>query len=341
MPVATPEVYAEMLDRAKAGQFAYPAINCTSSSTIIAALEGFTQAGSDGIVQFSWGGAQFASGSVKDMVTGAVALAEFAHVVAKNYPINIALHTDHCPKQYVDEYIRPLIDVSLERVANGQEPLFQSHMWDGSAVPLAENLDIAEELLEKTNKARQILEIEIGVVGGEEDGIEAKHDAKLFSTAQDGLDTAAKLGLGERGRYMVAATFGNVHGVYKPGNVVLTPSILDDIQKAVGDKYGKDKPFDLVFHGGSGSLLSEIREALDYGVVKMNVDTDTQYAYTRPVADHMFKHYDGVLKIDGEVGNKKVYDPRSYLKKAEASMSERVVEACNDLHSAGRSVSAG
>ena len=335
MPVATPEVYAEMLDRAKAGQFAYPAINCTSSSTIIAALEGFTQAGSDGIIQFSWGGAQYASGSVKDMVTGAVALAEFTYVVAKNYPVNVALHTDHCPPQHLDSYIKPLLDISTERVANGQLPLFQSHMWDGSAIPLAENLDIAEKLLDQAHKANIILEIEIGVVGGEEDGVEAKHDAKLFSTEQDGLDTAAKLGLGERGRYLVAATFGNVHGVYKPGNVVLTPSILDDIQKAVGEKYHKDKPFDLVFHGGSGSLLSEIREALDYGVVKMNVDTDTQYAYTRPVANHMFTKYNGVLKIDGEVGNKKDYDPRAWGREGEAGMAARIVEACEDLRSAG------
>ncbi len=335
MPVATPEVYAEMLDRAKAGQFAYPAINCTSSSTVIAALEGFTQAGSDGIIQFSWGGAQFASGSVKDMVAGAVGLAEFTNVVAKNYPVNVALHTDHCPPQHLDSYIRPLLDISLERVANGQLPLFQSHMWDGSAVPLAENLDIAEELLDKANRANIILEIEIGVVGGEEDGVEAKHDAKLFSTEQDGLDTAAKLGLGERGRYLVAATFGNVHGVYKPGNVVLTPKILDDIQKAVGAKYGVDKPFDLVFHGGSGSLLEEIREALDYGVVKMNVDTDTQYAYTRPVANHMFTKYAGVLKIDGEVGNKKEYDPRAWGRAGEAGMAARIVRACEDLRSAG------
>ena len=269
------------------------------------------------------------------MVTGAVALAEFTNVVAKNYPVNVALHTDHCPPQHLDSYIRPLLDISLDRVANGQLPLFQSHMWDGSAVPLAENLDIAEELLDKAHRANIILEIEIGVVGGEEDGIEATHDAKLFSTEQDGLDTAAKLGLGERGRYLVAATFGNVHGVYKPGNVVLTPKILDDIQKAVGAKYGVDKPFDLVFHGGSGSLLEEIREALDYGVVKMNVDTDTQYAYTRPVANHMFTKYEGVLKIDGEVGNKKEYDPRAWGRAGEAGMAARIVRACEDLRSAG------
>ncbi len=329
-----------MLDRAKAGQFAYPAINVTSSQSLIAALRGFTEAESDGIIQFSWGGAEFASGqAVKDMVTGAVALAEFAYVVAEKYPVNVALHTDHCPMQKLDGFMRPLVDISIERVKAGKLPLFQSHMWDGSAIPLEENLDIADEMLDKCHAANIIMELEIGVVGGEEDGIEAKHDAKLFSTPEDGLATAAKLGLGERGRYMVAASFGNVHGVYKPGNVVLTPSILKDIQDAVGAKYGVDKPFDLVFHGGSGSLLEEIREALDYGVVKMNVDTDTQYAFSRPVADWMFKNYDGVLKVDGEVGNKKQYDPRAWGKAAEAGMAERVVRACEDLRSAGTKMS--
>ncbi|MEI7655676.1 MAG: class II fructose-bisphosphate aldolase, partial [Actinomycetes bacterium] len=291
---------------------------------------------SDGIVQVSWGGAEFASGQlVKDMVTGAVALAEFAHVVAAKYNVNIALHTDHCPVEKLDGFMRPLVDVSAARVAAGREPLFQSHMWDGSAVSMAENMTIAEEMLDKCAAARTILEIEIGVVGGEEDGIEASHDAKLFSTPEDALMVAERLGLGERGRYMVAATFGNVHGVYKPGNVVLTPGILKTLQDAVGAKYGKDKPLDLVFHGGSGSLLSEIREALDYGTVKMNIDTDTQYAFTRPIVDHMFKNYDGVLKIDGEVGNKKVYDPRAYGKAAEAGMAARVTQACEDLRSTG------
>ena len=336
MPIATPEVYAEMLDRAKAGRFAYPAINVTSSTTVNAALQGFMEAESDGIIQFSWGGAEFASGqSIKDMVTGAVALAEFVHVVADKLPINIALHTDHCPLQKLDGYMRPLVDISLERVANGQLPLFQSHMWDGSAVPLEENLDIAEEMLDKCHRANIIMELEIGVVGGEEDGIEAKHDAKLYSTPEDGLATAAKLGLGERGRYMVAATFGNVHGVYKPGNVKLQPKILKEIQDAVAAKYGKPEPFDLVFHGGSGSLLEEIREALDYGVVKMNVDTDTQYSYTRPVAGWMMENYDGVLKVDGEVGNKKKYDPRAWNRAAESGMAARIVEACTDLRSVG------
>lgn len=336
MPIASPEVYAEMLDRAKAGQFAYPAINCSSSQTIVAAIQGFAEAESDGIVQFSWGGAEYASGQrVKDMVTGAVALAEFAHVVAAKYDVNIALHTDHCPPEKMAGFMRPLVDISIERVKRGQAPLFQSHMWDGSSVSLTENLDIADEMLDKCAAGRTILEIEIGVVGGEEDGIEAKHDAKLFSTPEDALATIERLGLGERGRYLVAATFGNVHGVYKPGNVVLTPSILNDLQNAVQAKTGKAKALDLVFHGGSGSLLSEIREALDYGVVKMNIDTDTQYAFTRPVVEHMFKNYDGVLKIDGEVGNKKAYDPRAWGKAAEKGMAARVALACEDLRSTG------
>jgi fructose-bisphosphate aldolase, class II len=336
MPIASPEVYSEMLDRAKAGAFAYPAINCTSSQTIVAAIRGFAEAQSDGIVQVSWGGAEFASGQgAKDMVTGAVALAEFAHVVAAKYDVQIALHTDHCPVEKLDGFMRPLVEISRDRVKAGREPLFQSHMWDGSAVSMPQNMDIADEMLTKCAEARTILEIEIGVVGGEEDGIEASHDAKLFSTTDDALAVAERLGLGERGRYMVAATFGNVHGVYKPGNVVLTPSILNDLQKAVGEKYGKDKPLDLVFHGGSGSLLSEIREALDYGTVKMNIDTDTQYAFTRPIVDHIFKNYDGVLRIDGEVGNKKIYDPRAYGKLAEAGMAARVVRACEDLRSSG------
>ena len=339
MPIATPEIYAQMLDTAKQRGFAYPAINVTSSQTLNAALRGFADADSDGIVQISTGGAEYLSGAVKDMVTGAVALVEFAHVVAAKYPVNIALHTDHCPKDKLDGYMRPLVAISKERVARGEEPLFQSHMWDGSAVPLAENLRIAAELLAECAAAHIIMEVEIGVVGGEEDGVVGEINEKLYTTPEDALATAEALGLGERGRYILAATFGNVHGVYKPGNVKLRPSVLKDIQEAVGQKYGKEKPFDLVFHGGSGSSLEEIREAISYGVVKMNVDTDTQYAFTRPVADHMFKNYDGVLKVDGEVGNKKTYDPRSWGKAGEAGMGARVTHACEDLMSAGHHVS--
>ncbi|MEV0939141.1 MULTISPECIES: class II fructose-bisphosphate aldolase [Micromonospora] len=336
MPIASPEAYAEMLDRAKAGRYAYPAINVTSSQTLNAALKGFADAESDGIIQVSTGGAEYLSGpSVKDMVTGAVAFAAYAHEVAKKYPVNIALHTDHCPKDKLDGFVRPLMAISQERVKGGQEPLFQSHMWDGSAVPVAENLEIAAQLLDEAAKGKIVLEIEVGVVGGEEDGVENAINDKLYTTVEDGLAMVEALGLGEKGRYMAALTFGNVHGVYKPGNVKLRPEILNQIQEAVGAKYGKDKPLSLVFHGGSGSLLEEIREALDYGVVKMNIDTDTQYAFTRPVADHMFRNYDGVLKIDGEVGNKKQYDPRTWGKLAEAGLAARVVEACEHLRSTG------
>jgi fructose-bisphosphate aldolase, class II len=339
MPIATPEVYAEMLDKAKQNRFAYPAINVSSSQTLIAAIRGFAEAGSDGIVQVSTGGAEYLSGpTVKDMVTGSVAFAAYAAEVARKYPVNVALHTDHCPKDKLDKFVRPLLAVSKERVGRGEAPLFQSHMWDGSAVPLDENLRIAEQLLADCAAAKVVLEIEVGVVGGEEDGIVGAIDEKLYTTAEDGLATAAALGLGEKGRYMAALTFGNVHGVYKPGNVKLRPDILKEIQDAVGAKYGISspaKPFNLVFHGGSGSLLEEIRSALDYGVVKMNVDTDTQYAFTRPVAGHMFANYDGVLKVDGEVGNKKAYDPRAWGKAAEEGMAKRVVRACEDLRSVG------
>ena len=335
MPIATPETYAEMLSRAKAGRFAYPAINVTSSSTLNAALRGFAEADSDGIVQISTGGAEFLSGStVKDMVLGAQALAEYAHHVAKAYGVTVALHTDHCPKDKLDGYMRPLIALSQERVDAGRDPLFQSHMWDGSAVELEENLQIAKELLAACRSARIVMEMEIGVVGGEEDGVDnSGENEKLYTTPGDALRTAEVLGTTEG--YLLAATFGNVHGVYKPGNVKLRPSILRDIQEAVGKEIGAERPFDLVFHGGSGSLLAEIRETLDYGVVKMNVDTDTQYAYTRPVADHMLRNYDGVLKVDGEVGDKKAYDPRAWGKAAEAGMAARVVRACEDLRSAG------
>jgi fructose-bisphosphate aldolase class II len=274
------------------------------------------------------------------MVTGAVALALYAHEVAKNYDVNIALHTDHCPKDKLDSFVRPLLKISQERVARGENPLFQSHMWDGSAVALDENLELAKELLAECAKANVILEIEVGVVGGEEDGVHNEINEKLYTTDEDFIKTIEALGSGENGRYLLAATFGNVHGVYKPGNVQLRPTVLRDGQAAATAHLGQpegNKPFELVFHGGSGSSLEEIREALDYGVVKMNVDTDTQYAFTRPVADFMFRNYDGVLKVDGEVGNKKQYDPRAWGKAAEAGLAARVTEACEALRSAGTS----
>ncbi|GGN07137.1 class II fructose-bisphosphate aldolase [Streptomyces fuscichromogenes] len=339
MPIATPEVYNEMLDRAKAGKFAYPAINVTSTQTLHAALRGFAEAESDGIVQISTGGAEFLGGQYKkDMVSGSVALAEFAHIVAEKYPVNIALHTDHCPKDKLDGYVRPLLAISEERVKNGRNPLFQSHMWDGSAETLADNLAIAQELLEQARRANIILEVEITPTGGEEDGVSHEINDSLYTTVDDAIRTAEALGLGEKGRYLLAASFGNVHGVYKPGNVVLRPDLLKELNDGVAAKFGKQSPFDFVFHGGSGSTEQEIRTALENGVVKMNLDTDTQYAFTRPVADHMFRNYDGVLKVDGEVGSKKTYDPRTWGKLAEAGMAARVVEATQNLRSAGNKI---
>ncbi len=341
MPIATPDQYNAMLDAAKAGRFAYPAINISSSETLNAALRGFAEASSDGIIQVSHGGGSFASGSyVKSMALGAQALAEMAHLLADEYPVLIALHTDHCQADKVDTFIRPLLDVTRERRAAGLMPLYQSHMFDGSAIDLDANLTISEQLLEEMRQLDVILEVEVGVVGGEEDGVSAEGSPseKLYTTNEDLLLTAQRLGLGQNGRYMLAATFGNVHGVYKPGNVKLRPDVLRDGQAAVAAAYGADASFDYVFHGGSGSEIQDIHDAIDYGVIKMNIDTDNQYTFTRPIADHMFTNYEGVLKVDGEVGDKKSYDPRSYLGKAEASMAGGVTDACATLRSAGRSL---
>ncbi|PTT66581.1 MULTISPECIES: class II fructose-bisphosphate aldolase [Micrococcaceae] len=337
MPIATPEIYSEMIDRAKAGGYAFPAVNVTSSQTLNAALRGFAEAESDGIVQVSTGGAAYWSGAAtKDMVAGSLGFAAFAREVAKNYGVNIALHTDHCPKDKLDGFVLPLLAASEAEVKAGRNPIFNSHMWDGSHEPLNENLSTARELLERTAAAKMILEVEIGIVGGEEDGVENAINDKLYTTVEDALATIEALGAGENGRYITALTFGNVHGVYKPGGVKLRPEILKDIQAQVGAKLGKNSPFDLVFHGGSGSSDQEIADAVSYGVIKMNIDTDTQYAYTRPVVDHMFRNYDGVLKVDGEVGNKKLYDPRVWGASAEAGLSARVVEATKQLGSAGK-----
>jgi len=342
MPVATPDQYAEMLDRAKAGGFAYPAFNVSSSQTIHAVLQGLTEAGSDGIIQVTTGGADYFAGhTVKARATGALAFAKYATEVAKSYPVTVALHTDHCPKDALAGFVEPLIAASEEEVKAGRNPIFQSHMWDGSAVPLAENIEIAKDLLPRMKNINAILEVEIGVVGGEEDGVrhEGSNEA-LYTTFADVDQAVQALGLGDQGRYIAALTFGNVHGVYKPGNVKLRPELLGEIQEQVAAKYGTGpKPLDLVFHGGSGSTDEEIALAVANGVVKMNIDTDTQYAFTRSIAGYMFSNYDGVLKVDGEVGNKKVYDPRAWGKVAESAMAARVVESTRQLGSYGKSQS--
>ena len=337
MPIATPEVYNEMLNRARDGKFAYPAINVTSSQTLSAALRGFADAESDGIIQVSVGGAEYWSGSsVKDRIAGSLAMAAYAREVAKNYDVTIALHTDHCAKQNLDSWTEQLRHMEAEEVKAGRLPWFQSHMWDGSAIALDENLEIAKRLLQLAVDSHTVLEIEVGAVGGEEDGVVGEINEKLYTSTADAIKTVEALGLGEKGRYITALTFGNVHGAYKPGHVKLRPELLGTIQEEVAAHYGLDhRPFDLVMHGGSGSTDEEIALAVANGVIKMNVDTDTQYAFTRPVVDWMMTNYEGVLKIDGEVGNKKKYDPRAWGKEAEAGMAARVVEAAERLGSVG------
>jgi fructose-bisphosphate aldolase, class II len=336
MPVADYARYCDMLDRARKGKFAYPAVNVTSLTTANGVLKGLADSRSDGIIQVSTGGAAFASGAaVKDMVIGAISIAEHVHRVAERYPIYVALHTDHCQADKLDKFVLPLVGETERRRAAGKPNLFNSHMFDGSSLPLNENLDIALKLLERFRKDDLILEIEVGIVGGEEDGIKASASAKLYTTPQDTLEVARRLNTVSGARYLLAATFGNVHGVYKPGHVKLKPSILKDCQDAVVGAFGEAARFYLVFHGGSGSELRDIHEAVDYGVVKMNVDTDMQYAFTRAIADHFFKNYDGILKVDGEVGSKKAYDPRSYLARAEAAVAERVKQTANELRSVG------
>lgn len=340
MPVATPKQFAAMLDAAQEGGYAYPAINCSSLVTINAALKAFADQKSDGIIQFSTGAGQFASGlNHKNTVHGTIALAELTHYLAEQYDVLVALNTDHCRPQVAPDFLDPLIEATAKRRAKGENNLFQNHMLDASELPLDENMAISKEYLAKCAENEIILEVEAGVVGGEEDGAagtEDTPDEDLYTTPEDML--AVYEALHPLGRFTFAATFGNVHGHYKPGAVKLRPTILKEGQDAVVGKFGSDAEFDLVFHGGSGSTLEEIRETLDYGVVKMNVDTDTQYAFTRPIAEHMFKNYDGVLKVDGEIGNKKAYDPRAYLKAAEEGMAARVGVACDDLLSTGKSI---
>lgn len=342
MPIATPAQFAQMLDSAQEAGYAYPAINVTSIITLNAAMKGFAESKSDGIIQFSTGAGQFASGLAnKDAAGGCIVLAEAAHRLAEQYDVLIALNTDHCQPDKAEGFLKPLIEATIERRARGENNLFQNHMLDASILPLEENLAISKEYLTLCAEHEIILEVEAGVVGGEEDGAAGTEDMppeKLYTTPDDML--AVYEALHDIGRFTFAATFGNVHGHYKPGAVQLRPHILREGQAAVIEKYGEEAEMDLVFHGGSGSLLEEIRETLGYGVIKMNVDTDTQYAFTRPIVDHVMRNYDAVLKIDGEIGNKKLYDPRSYLKAAEQSMSERVSVACGDLLSEGRTLHA-
>ena len=338
--IATTEQYAAMLDAAAAGGYALAAVNVTSSETLNGAMRGFAEAGADGIIEITTGGAEFASGgAVRDMALGARALSEYARVLSERYPVAIALHTDHAPPDRFDAFVRPLIAESRRRVVAGAEPLFQSHMFDGSTLPHDENLAFSARLLDELAPLGVVLEVESGVVGGEEDGVAGPESGRdeLYTTTEDLLRVADVLGTGERGRYLLAATFGNVHGVYAPGAVKLRPEVLRDGQEALAAAYPGAR-FQYVFHGSSGSEPHEVREAIADGVVKVNLDTDAQYAFTRAVADHVFANYDGVLRIDGGVGRKAAYDPRSWGRKAEAALAARVAEATHLFGSSSRSV---
>jgi fructose-bisphosphate aldolase class II len=338
--IATTEQYAAVLDAASVGGYALPAVNVTSSETLNGALRGFAEAGADGIIQVTTGAAEYLSGGgVKDMALGARALAEYARVLGERYPVLIALHTDHAPPEKFEAFARPLIEESHRRRQRGEQPLFHSHMFDGSTLPLEDNLRFSARLLDELAPLEVVLEIESGVVGGEEDGVSGPRAGRdeLYTTTDDLMRVADVLGTGERGRYLLAATFGNVHGVYAPGNVKLRPGVLRDGQHALGRGHPGAR-FQYVFHGSSGSQPEDVRKAIANGVVKVNMDTDAQYAFTRAIADHIFTHYDGVLRVDGGVGRKADYDPRSWGRTAEAVLAHRVAQASEQFGAAGKSL---
>jgi fructose-bisphosphate aldolase, class II len=319
-----------MLDVASEHGYAYAAVNVTSSQTLNAALRGFAEAEADGIVQVTSGGAAYLAGDPGDEAAGARALAAFAREVADRYPVLVVLHTDHCPPEHLDGFLRPLLDESIDRRKRGEQPLFNSHMFDGSTLPLDENLKISSGLLDRCARADVVLEMECGVVGGGEDDVGGMgvSEERLYTTSEDLLRVADSLGTGERGRYLLAATFGNVHGVYAPGVVQLRPEILRQGQEALAAAHPGAR-FQYVFHGSSGSSEGDLRDAVRYGVVKVNVDTDMQYAFTRAIADHVRTR---------DVSEKEHFDPRSWGHAAEAAMADAVAEHCALLGSAGRSV---
>jgi fructose-bisphosphate aldolase class II len=335
MAIPTPAQYRAMLAAALDQGYAYASVNVTSSQTLNAALRGFAQAHADGIVQVTAGGAGYWAGG-GDHAAGARGMAMLAREVAAGLPVHVALHTDHCPPEHVDDFLRPLLAASRERVARGEPPLFNSHMFDGSTLSLEDNLAIAAELLQECREFGIVLEIECGVVGGEEDGIGGDVDpSRLYTTTEDLLRVAEALGTDG---YLLAATFGNVHGVYAPGHVKLRPEILREGQEALAAARPGAR-FAYVFHGSSGTADAELAETVSYGVVKVNVDTEMQYAFTRAVADHVLKRYDGVLRVDGALGDKSAYDPRAWGARAEEAMAARVADECRRLGSAGQAAS--
>lgn len=342
--VATGQLVTDIFQYAKENQFALPAVNVVGSSNINATMETAAKLNSPVIVQFSNGGAIFNAGKSlsndgqKAAIAGAIAGAKHIHTLAEAYGATVILHTDHCAKKLLP-WIDGLMDANEAHFQQTGKSLFSSHMLDLSEESLEENLEISAKYFERMAKIGMTLEVEIGVTGGEEDGVDNSgvDNSLLYTQPEDVAYTYEKLNAISP-NFTIAAAFGNVHGVYKPGNVVLTPKILDNSQKFLQEKYGtKEKPVNFVFHGGSGSSLEEIREAISYGVVKMNIDTDLQFAYTEGIRDYILEKQAYLMSQIGnpegaDVPNKKFYDPRVWLRKGEETFVKRLTQAFEDLN---------
>ena len=342
--VATGQLVTDIFQYAKENKFALPAVNVIGSSNVNAVMETAAKLNSPVIIQFSNGGASFNAGkglsndAQKSAILGGIAGARHIHTLAEAYGATVILHTDHAAKKLLP-WIDGLMDANEEFFKQTGKSLYSSHMLDLSEESLEENLEISAKYFERMAKLQMTLEVEIGGTGGEEDGVDNSDvdNSKLYTQPEDIAYTYEKL-KAISDNFTIAAAFGNVHGVYKPGNVVLTPKILDNSQKFVQEKFGTaEKPINFVFHGGSGSTLEEIREAIDYGVVKMNIDTDLQFAYTEGIRDYMVNNVEYLKTQIGnpegeEKPNKKYYDPRGWIRKGEETFSTRLVQAFEDLN---------
>lgn len=342
--VATGQLVTDIFQYAKENKFALPAVNVIGSSNVNAVMETAAKLNSPVIIQFSNGGAAFNAGkglsndAQKSAILGGIAGARHIHTLAEAYGATVILHTDHAAKKLLP-WIDGLMDANEEFFKQTGKSLYSSHMLDLSEESLEENLEISAQYFERMAKMQMTLEVEIGVTGGEEDGVDnsSVDNSLLYTQPEDIAYTYEKL-KAVSDNFTIAAAFGNVHGVYKPGNVVLTPKILDNSQKFVQEKFGTaEKPINFVFHGGSGSSLEEIREAIDYGVIKMNIDTDLQFAYTEGIRDYMVNNVEYLKTQIGnpegeEKPNKKYYDPRVWIRKGEETFSKRLVQAFEDLN---------
>ena len=342
--VATGDAVQKIFELAKEGHYALPAVNCVNTDTVNSVLEAAAKAKAPVIVQFSNGGAAFFAGKglklegQQSAILGAIAGAKYVHAVAEAYGVPVIVHTDHAAKKLLP-WIDGLLDAGEKFFAETGKPLFSSHMLDLSEESLQENIEICEQYLKRMDKMGMTLEIELGCTGGEEDGVDntGMDSSALYTQPEDVAYAYERLSKISP-RFTIAASFGNVHGVYKPGNVQLTPKILDNSQKYVSEKFGLPaKSLDFVFHGGSGSTPEEIKEAVGYGVVKMNIDTDTQWANWEGVLNYYKDKQD---YLQGQLGNpegedkpnKKYYDPRVWLRKGSESMVERLMQAFKELN---------